>query len=242
MISVPDPMTALIVPAAKPAAITAMTSSADKRGSSPIDPHLPIREARNRSPAGCAASLAQPAATPSAAFRSSATSSFLIFIIACHARSAFVRSGSLKSSSIPSGRPARRARTCPGASRTGSLAAVGEALPVVVDLGLVLAGDHERDGLVELELRPAVDADEVWPFSSHSTVTPCRPTRALRVVGDLRDPAVVEDVDVEVGGLLGVAVEPQVGGDLLRHFEFLSSRAGSAPRRSFRYLDHRRGQ
>src|SRR5580692_458879 len=42
-------------------------------------------------------------------------------------------------------------------------AAVDEAAPVVVDLGLIRARDHDRDRLVELELRAAVQGRELLP-------------------------------------------------------------------------------
>jgi hypothetical protein len=44
------------------------------------------------------------------------------------------------------------------------LAAVGELAPEVVDLGLAIARDLERDRLVELELRAAIEADELLAF------------------------------------------------------------------------------
>ena len=42
-------------------------------------------------------------------------------------------------------------------------------LEVVVHFGLVRAGHHDRDGLVEGELRAAVQAENFCPFSSNST-------------------------------------------------------------------------
>src|ERR1700683_1404522 len=43
------------------------------------------------------------------------------------------------------------------------VAAVAQAVPVVVHLGLVRARDHDRDGLVERELRAAVEGGELLP-------------------------------------------------------------------------------
>ena len=99
------------------------------------------------------------------------------------------------------------------------LPAVGQPLPVVVDLVLLLAVDLERDGLAERELGAAVDADE--PLSvelelhGHDRARLARP--GLGVVGDADDARVLEDGGVEVRGLLGLGVEPQARGDPLLH-------------------------
>src|SRR4029079_3293816 len=44
------------------------------------------------------------------------------------------------------------------------LAALAELLPVVVDLVLVVAVDRERERLVELEVRAAVERDHALPL------------------------------------------------------------------------------
>jgi hypothetical protein len=90
------------------------------------------------------------------------------------------------------------------------LAAVGsQRVPEAVDLLLVLAVDRERDGLGERELRPAVDrielhARELEEHERH--VVPAR--RAVDVI-DARHLRVLEQRDVEVGGLLGLGVVPE---------------------------------
>src|SRR5262245_44475798 len=98
-------------------------------------------------------------------------------------------------------------------------ATLDEGAPVAVDFGLVLAVDDERDRFAERELRPAVEAYE-WHATQGEVDGQDVAFRVARVVSrgarDIVDAAVREEIRVELGGLLGLAVEPQAGRDL-RH-------------------------
>src|SRR5438105_2386601 len=111
------------------------------------------------------------------------------------------------------------------------LAALGELPPVVVDLGLVRAVDEQRNRLAELELGAAVDAGVLLAVEQerhgHHRADPAR--RAFGVVRHGGDLGVREDRHVELGGLEGLGVEPEVGGDP-GHGGLLSvGRAASCP-------------
>src|SRR6185503_95785 len=88
-------------------------------------------------------------------------------------------------------------------------ATVGEQRrPVAVDLGLVVAVDRQRDGLRELEVRAAIEADEgpAVDREAHGQDHVLRAAgRLARRTIDGRDPAVRKDRRVEARGLLGVA-------------------------------------
>src|SRR5262245_46905406 len=102
------------------------------------------------------------------------------------------------------------------------LAALGEPVPEIIDLRLVLAIDLERDGLVEGELRSAIEGREF--LSRDLEVDPHHRGRLLAVnvlalvwiACDPDDLLVLEHRDVERRGLLGLSVEPQAWCDLLR--------------------------
>src|SRR5664280_2418701 len=72
------------------------------------------------------------------------------------------------------------------------LPAIGESFPVVVNLLVGCAIDHERDRLIEAVV----------------------PWTALAVPCNLKDPGVWKDRQIELDGLLGLVVEPQERGDL----------------------------
>src|SRR5262249_44248493 len=102
-------------------------------------------------------------------------------------------------------------------------AAAGDELaPVIVHLLLVLAVDLERDGLAELEVRAAVEGHEplALDLELHGHDRSSRPAvdleALLAVAADAEDLGVLEDGHVELRGLLGLAVEPQAGGYLVR--------------------------
>ena len=182
-----------------------------------------------------AASLSWPrqaAGTPSAARCSSAMSSLRMPNIACIARCARAGSASPKSSSTAVG------TTCHDSPKRSfsqphgpSLPPSDSLLPVVVDLGLVLAGDREGNGLVERELRPAVDRDEALAveleLDGHHHAGRSRP--GVGVMHHADDARVLEYGDVEVRGRFGLVVEPEVRGDPLLHGCILS-RGGSGSR------------
>ena len=94
------------------------------------------------------------------------------------------------------------------------LAALGQRVPVVVDLVLVGAVDQQRDGLVEREHRTAVDGGERLAVEHEldgqhrSCRARRRPRRSSVIVGDLR---VREDRDVELGGFLALVSNQRLG-------------------------------
>src|SRR5713101_7108144 len=96
------------------------------------------------------------------------------------------------------------------------LAAGDERVPQPVDVLLDLAVDVERDRLVELEMGPAVDGDEILALELEGN----RHDRALRpraaiVIARPRDDArVLEDGGIEAHRLPGIGVEPQEWRDL----------------------------
>ncbi|KAG7133667.1 hypothetical protein HYQ46_009271 [Verticillium longisporum] len=100
------------------------------------------------------------------------------------------------------------------------IAAVAELRPVKIDFLLVIAVDHERDGLVEVEVRPAVETRELLPV--HLKLDDEQAAGLLAVVGlagrgvvlSMRDLRIWKDGDVELGGFFGVAVEPETRGEL----------------------------
>src|ERR1700730_12142454 len=89
--------------------------------------------------------------------------------------------------------------------------APGELSPQVIDFLLRLAIHQERNGGCELELRAAVQCRKLLSIEherhDHHRTLPARPRLSVtRHVHDLR---VLENGDIELGGLLGLAVEPQ---------------------------------
>ena len=145
-------------------------------------------------------------------------SSFFICSIACMARCDFSESGSLIISSKTSGTTCQET---PNLSLSQPhcwallIAAGGELLPVVVHFFLRLAIDLKRDGLVELEDRAAVERGECLPvqLEGHGHDRSGRLAVDLppgfAVARDVPDLRVLEDADIERGGLLGLIVEPQ---------------------------------
>src|SRR4051794_37553361 len=81
--------------------------------------------------------------------------------------------------------------------------------------------DLERDCLVELEDGAAVESGEALPVqlevNDHDGARrlAVKLLPGLAVSGNLADLRVPEDRGVESGGLFGLAVEPQAGGDPL---------------------------
>src|SRR5690606_5969142 len=107
------------------------------------------------------------------------------------------------------------------------LAAVEQCLPQPVDLGLVLAVDQQGHGVGVVELAAAVDGGEAlageFEVDPHDRAR--RAHAGLGEAGDVGDAGVGQQRTVEVRGLLGVAVVPEVGDDLL-HGGFSSALFG----------------
>jgi hypothetical protein len=95
----------------------------------------------------------------------------------------------------------------------------GQASPEVVDFFLGLAIDLKRDRFVEREVRASVKAGKrlAVEFEADGHDRPDFPAveflAGLAVMGDGGDFCVIEDRTVELGGLFGLAVEPQARGD-----------------------------
>ena len=83
----------------------------------------------------------------------------------------------------------------------------------MVDLGLVLAVDPERDRFIEMEVRSSVQADELLAAEGEVDGQDLALLRARivgRRAGDAVDPAIGKDRGVELRGLLGLSVvEPE---------------------------------
>src|SRR6185436_9260388 len=109
----------------------------------------------------------------------------------------------------------------PTAYLCARIAAGRELGPVVVDLALVLAIDLERDGLVELEIRTAVECGEWLSIESEldchhrSGWFVVLLVPGFAVVRDFADARVLEDAGVVARGVLGLCVEPEAGTDSL---------------------------
>jgi len=94
----------------------------------------------------------------------------------------------------------------------------------VVHFLLVCAVDLQRNSLVELEYRAAVQGGErqTVELECHGHHRPRRLAVVflahLRVARDLRDLRVLEDLGVELRGDFGLVVEPQARADSLRDF------------------------
>lgn len=84
----------------------------------------------------------------------------------------------------------------------------------MIDLGLRLAVDDQRDTLVDREMRAAVEgreflAVELEADGHHGPFLAARGAGALRrIAGGPRDTRVGEDRGVQSHGLLGLLVEP----------------------------------
>jgi len=109
-------------------------------------------------------------------------------------------------------------------------AAGGKFVPKIVDLFLGLAVDEKGDGGCELELRAAVEGEEFRGLrAGRSRTSRSLWVRArIAVASNLPHLRVFENGDVEVGGFLGVAIEPQEWGDFL-HRTILSVEMESLP-------------
>src|SRR4029450_10151075 len=95
------------------------------------------------------------------------------------------------------------------------VASGGELVPVVVDLFLAFAGDLQGDGLVELEYRASVErgeglALELERHGQHGAgLSPMDFLPRFAVPSDSNNLRILEDAGVEIGGIFGLAVEPE---------------------------------
>src|SRR5471032_3303330 len=112
----------------------------------------------------------------------------------------------------------------PAALLRRRVAALGQTIPVMVDLVLRLAIDLERDGRRELEFRPGVERRERLPVERKRNGQHAgRPLEValgvlLAVARHLAYPGRGEDVRIKLHRRLGLAVEPQAGRDFLQAF------------------------
>src|SRR5580693_739506 len=108
-------------------------------------------------------------------------------------------------------------RTCPSPATGNFRPAPGTPGPVVIRLGLVRARDLERDGLIERELRPAVDGDERLAhepeIGSHDRAGRLRP--GLRVAVGPSRLGVFEGAGVEARRCFAFGAGPRADGKRL---------------------------
>src|SRR5438552_1260160 len=114
------------------------------------------------------------------------------------------------------------------------LAAAGyEFFPVIIDLLLRLAVDHERDRRGELELRPAVQGHELLSvqLERHRHHRALLPRRFLSgVMSHPFDLRILEHGDIKFRCLLGLIIEPQEWSDFLHPYDLTVSSHLSTPR------------
>src|SRR5437773_7155406 len=108
-----------------------------------------------------------------------------------------------------------------------------ELLPVIIDLLLPLAVDHERDRCGELELRPAVQGYELLSIQlerhrHHRTLLPRRFLSG--VMSHCLDLRILEHGDVKLHRLLSLIIEPQEWSNFLHLYDLAVSPYLSTPR------------
>src|SRR5499427_7753100 len=92
--------------------------------------------------------------------------------------------------------------------------------PEVVDLLLRFTGHLERHRLVELEMRAAVERQEVLPFDfelhghHRSRLLAVNLEALFAIAADLSDFGILEDGSIKFCRLFGLRIEPQAGRDL----------------------------
>ena len=89
------------------------------------------------------------------------------------------------------------------------LTAVGQLLPIIVDLLLAFAIDHQRDRLVEFEARATVQGEEALTFElegadRHAVLGPRAGPAVARNADDLR---ILENRSLELHGRFGIIVD-----------------------------------
>src|SRR5438874_423847 len=114
------------------------------------------------------------------------------------------------------------------------LAAAGyELLPIIIDLLLRLAVDHERDRCGELELRPAVQGYELLSIQleRHRHHRALLPRRLFPgVMSHCLDLRILEHGDIELHRLLSLIIEPQKWSNFLHPYDLAASSHLSTPR------------
>src|SRR5207247_2157378 len=114
------------------------------------------------------------------------------------------------------------------------LAAAGyELLPIIIDLLLRLAVDHERDRRGELELRPAVQGYELLSIQLERNRHhgPLLPRRFLPgVMGHCLDLRIFKHGDIKLRCFLRLIIEPQKWSDFLHPYDLAVSSHLSTPR------------
>src|SRR4029077_12185156 len=101
------------------------------------------------------------------------------------------------------------------------LPALRQPAPEMIDLRLCRAGNLERDRLVELEMRAAVErgkglaVDLKLDNHDGTGFLAVHLTARLAVTADVLDARVLEHRDIEIRRLLGLRIEPQARRDLL---------------------------
>src|SRR5207249_7792221 len=108
-----------------------------------------------------------------------------------------------------------------------------ELFPVIIDLLLRLAVDHERDRCGELELRPAVQGHELLSielerYRHHRALLPRRFLSG--VMSHPFDLRILEHGDIKFRCLLGLIIEPQEWSDFLHPYDLAASSHLSTPR------------
>src|SRR5436190_24004663 len=109
----------------------------------------------------------------------------------------------------------------------------GEFFPVIIDLLLRLAVDHERDRCGELELRPAVQGHELLSIEleRYRHHRPLLPRRFLSgVMSHCLDLRILEHGDIKLRRLLRLIIEPQKWSDFLHPYDLAVSSHLSTPR------------
>src|SRR5438874_8848882 len=109
----------------------------------------------------------------------------------------------------------------------------GEFFPIIIDLLLRLAVDHERDRRGELELRPAVQGHELLSIQleRHRHHRALLPRRFLPgVMSHCLDLRILENRDIKLHRLLSLIIEPQKWSNFLHPYDLAASSHLSTPR------------
>src|SRR5205823_8751655 len=108
-----------------------------------------------------------------------------------------------------------------------------ELFPIIIDLLLRLAVDHERDRCGELELRPAVQGHKLLSIQleRHRHHRALLPRRFLSgVMSHCLDLRILEHGDIELRRFLSLIIEPQKWSNFLHPYDLAVSPHLSTPR------------